>query len=72
MIGKYVHWRWLLYILFFGFWSIWLVQQRVENYSRYIVDDCISDIRGSRPAALVLIPMIAFIEPKKSLAPITF
>ncbi|MDP3837139.1 MAG: ElyC/SanA/YdcF family protein [bacterium] len=54
MIGKYFKWRWLLYILFFGFWSLWLVQQRVENYSRYIVDDCLADIRGSRPAALVL------------------
>lgn len=54
MIGKYFKWRWLLYALFFGFWALWLVQQRVENYSRYIVDDCLADIRGSRSAVLVL------------------
>ncbi|MGE5425692.1 MAG: vancomycin high temperature exclusion protein [Bacillota bacterium] len=53
-MGKYIRWRLLFYVVFFGFWSLWLLQERVDSFSRYIVDDCLKDIRGSRPAALVL------------------
>lgn len=54
MIVKHIHWRWFVYALVFGFWTLWLIQQRVDSYTRYIVDDCLKDIKGSRPAALVL------------------
>ncbi len=54
MLGKYFHWRWFLYAIFFGFWTLWLVQQRVDAYDRYIVEDCLKDIKGQRPAVLVL------------------
>jgi SanA protein len=54
MFEKYFHWRWLIYILVFGFWSFWLLQQRVDSFDRYIVDDCLSDIKGQRPMVLVL------------------
>lgn len=54
MIKKYFHFRWLIYLLIFGFWSLWLVQQRVNSFSNYIVNDCLHDIRGQRSAVLVL------------------
>ncbi|HNU81372.1 MAG TPA: ElyC/SanA/YdcF family protein [bacterium] len=53
-IGKSFHWRWLLYFLIFGVWSLWLVQQRVNSFGNYIVDDCLHDIKGQRPVVLVL------------------
>lgn len=54
MLGKYFRWRWFLYAIFFGFWTLWLVQQRVASYDRYIVEDCLKDVKGQRPAVLVL------------------
>lgn len=54
MLGKYFHFRWLLYICLFGCWGLWLINQRVDSFDRYIVDDCLRDIRGQRVAVLVL------------------
>jgi len=54
MIGKYFRFRWLFYFLIFGFWSLWLIQQRIDSFSNYIVDDCLRDIKGQRSAVLVL------------------
>jgi len=54
MWGKYINIRWVLYFVLFGFWSLWLIQQRVASFDNYIVDNCLSDIKGQRPAVLVL------------------
>ncbi|MCF7860193.1 YdcF family protein [Patescibacteria group bacterium] len=54
MLGKYINWRWALYFLLFGFWSLWLIQQRVASFDNHIVDNCLQDIKGQRPAVLVL------------------
>lgn len=54
MFGKYIKWRWFLYLAIFGFWSLWLIQQRVDSFDNYIVDDCLHDIKGQRVAVLVL------------------
>ncbi|MBN2884563.1 YdcF family protein [Patescibacteria group bacterium] len=54
MLGKYINFRWGLYFILFGVWSLWLIQQRVASFDNYIVNDCLNDIRGQRPAVLVL------------------
>ena len=54
MFKKYSFLRWFLYFLVFGIWSLWLVQQKVADYDRYIVGDCFHDINSQRPAVLVL------------------
>ena len=54
MFKKYSFLRWFLYFLVFGIWSLWLVQQKVADYDRYIVGDCFRDISSQRPAVLVL------------------
>ena len=51
---KQFFFRLFLYVLVFGLWSLWLLQQRVSSFSNYIVDDCLHDIKGQRPAVLVL------------------
>lgn len=43
-----------MYLLFFSIWIFWLIGLRVSSYDRFIVGDCIADIRRERPAALVL------------------
>lgn len=67
MLGRYFHWRWFLYALIFGAWSLWLLQQRVVAFDRYIVDDCLHDIKGQRPAVLVL---GASVQNKNQISPI--
>ncbi len=48
------YFRWSIYLIVFGFWIFWLIGLRVSAYDRFIVDDCLADIRNERPAALVL------------------
>jgi vancomycin permeability regulator SanA len=54
MLGKYIKIRWLIYFLVFGIWALWLVQQKVASYDNFIVDNCVTDIKGQRLAVLVL------------------
>lgn len=54
MFKKYYYLRWLVYFLVFGLWSLWLIQQRVNAFENYIVNDCLTDISAQRPAVLVL------------------
>jgi len=54
MFNGHVKIRWLIYFLIFGVWSLWLIQQRVASYDNFIVDNCVADIKGQRPAVLVL------------------
>ncbi len=46
-------WRWVLYFIIFLVWSAWLINLWIANEKRYIVYDCISDIKPS-PVAIVL------------------
>lgn len=54
MIKKSSYLRWSIYFLIFSVWTIWLIDQRVSAYDRYIVNDCLADIKLQRPAVLVL------------------
>lgn len=54
MLGRYIKIRWLVYFLIFALWSLWLIQQKVASYDNFIVENCIADIKGQRPAVLVL------------------
>ncbi len=37
--------RWFFYLLIFSLWSIWLINININLYKRYIVDDCLNDIK---------------------------
>lgn len=54
MFKKYSYLRWFLYLIIFGLWSTWLIHQRVDNFERFVVNDCLTDINTQRPAALIL------------------
>lgn len=54
MFKKYGYLRWFLYLVVFGLWSIWLIHQRVNNFERFVVNDCLADIKTQRPAVLIL------------------
>lgn len=54
MFKKSSYFRWLLYLVIFSLWSLWLIQQRVSNFERFIVHNCVADISSQRPAVLVL------------------
>lgn len=51
---KNSYFRWAMYLLFSSIWIFWLMGLRVASYDRFIVGDCLTDISGQRPAALVL------------------
>lgn len=48
------YFRWAIYLLVFSIWVFWLMAFRVSSYDSFIVGDCLTDIKGQRPAALVL------------------
>lgn len=54
MSGKYLRLRWVVYILLLGVWLLWFLHQRVDDFSRYIVNDCLRDLDHQYQAALVL------------------
>lgn len=54
MFKKYSYLRWFLYLIIFGLWSVWLIHQRVDNFERFVVNDCLTEINTQRPAALIL------------------
>ncbi len=54
MFKKYYYLRWFLYLIVFGLWSIWLIHQRVDSFERFVVNDCLTDIKTQRPAVLIL------------------
>jgi SanA protein len=54
MFKKYSYLRWFLYLIIFGLWSVWLIHQRVDNFERFVVNNCLTEIRTERPAALIL------------------
>lgn len=46
-------WRYFLYLVIFGVWSIWLVNMRVLSGASYIAPDCSKDI-DNYPVVIVL------------------
>jgi len=54
MLRGYIKIRWVVYFLIFSAWSLWLIQQRVDSYDNYIVENCVTEIKGQRLAVLVL------------------
>lgn len=45
--------RWFFYFLIFILWSIWLINININLYKRYIVDDCLNDIKDYRTAIVL-------------------
>lgn len=45
--------RWLFYFLGFLLWSVWLINININLYKRYIVDDCLNDIKNYQVAIVL-------------------
>jgi SanA protein len=54
MFKRYSYLRWFLYLIIFGLWSVWLIHQRVGDFERFVVNNCLTEIRTERSAALIL------------------